>query len=104
MTTYPPCPTDPLEILDTIEDLRVVFLKTANTPPSCVWLGPPQWQAVSNYLTGHPWFRTNLTRSSETVIDGCVVRASDRPEIRVGLSIPHDYLTLRKTYDTSSKP
>lgn len=106
MTTYPPpCPTDPHEIFNTIEALRVVFLKTANTPPSCVWLGPLQRAAMRNYWNrlGGPTEQLDETLRGWDVA-GLTVRASDRPEIRVGLSIPHDYLTLCKTYDTSSKP
>ena len=96
----PPAPTDPHEIFNTIEALRVVFLKTANTPPSDVWLGPAQRCAMRDYFNAQSGPTEQL---DETLrgwgVAGLAVRASDRPEIQVGLSVPHDYLALAQTYD-----
>lgn len=81
-----------------------MFLKTTNQPPSDVWLGPAQRQALRDY-----WNR--LGSPSEHLDDslrgwdvaGLTVRVADRPEIRVGLSLPHDYLAFCATHQPQTQ-
>ena len=96
----PPCPTDPHEIFNTIQDLWTVFLKRTNQPPSDVWLGPAQRRALRDHWNQQSGPSEQLDESLRGWdVAGLTVRAADRPEIRVGLSVPHDYLALRKNYD-----